>query len=168
MVEVQESRTIPELEAHHISTWGVTVVGNPERGYSLYNSKFMGRSFPLKGSTLKEATGSAMLAVIGAADHSPDALFRRRETPVREQKPGFVYFIGGEVGAVKIGFAVSPKSRLGDLQCGSPIKLEILATVAGMPRDERDYHKRFAAHRLHREWFERVPEILAEIERLNG
>lgn len=33
---------------------------------------------------------------------------------------------------------------------------------------ERDYHARFAAHRLRGEWFAPHPDILAEIEHLNG
>jgi hypothetical protein len=33
---------------------------------------------------------------------------------------------------------------------------------------EKMYHRRFAHRRLHGEWFERCPEIEAEIERLNN
>lgn len=78
----------------------------------------------------------------------------------------FVYFVAGEIGAVKIGSARDAEKRLRDLQCGSPIPLRILATVSGGLKVEAEYHRRFAAHRLHGEWFERVPEIEAEIARL--
>ncbi len=48
----------------------------------------------------------------------------------------------------------------------SPIPLRILAKTEGSRTQERAYHARFAAIRLHGEWFERTPEIEAEIERL--
>jgi hypothetical protein len=80
----------------------------------------------------------------------------------------FVYFIAGSVGAVKIGSARDVGKRLADLQCGSPIPLEVLATSEGGEKLEREYHRRFATHRLHGEWFERTPSLQAQIERLNG
>lgn len=77
-----------------------------------------------------------------------------------------IYFIGGDMGLIKIGLARDPERRLRTLQCGSPIPLRILASGPGSARDERMYHARFASHRLHGEWFTRHPDILAEIERL--
>lgn len=79
----------------------------------------------------------------------------------------FVYFVAGDVGGIKIGTAIDPQKRLTDLQCGSPIKLRILAVCDGGRGVEREYHARFSAHRLHGEWFDRHPDILAEIERLS-
>jgi hypothetical protein len=83
--------------------------------------------------------------------------------------PGhLVYFVGGETGPVKIGFTQQPiKERLKCIQNGSPVKLHVLATLNCTRINERFYHKRFAAYRLHGEWFERSAEILAEIDRLN-
>lgn len=78
-----------------------------------------------------------------------------------------VYFIGGADGPIKIGVAVNPIIRLNTLQTGNPAKLSILATVRGGMRQERIYHKQFAATRLQGEWFERTPELLAEIEWLS-
>ncbi len=75
-----------------------------------------------------------------------------------------VYFIGAAAGPIKIGVSVSPQSRLSGLQTSHHERLSILATVAGDAEVERAYHTRFAAHRLSGEWFERCPEILAEIE----
>lgn len=77
-----------------------------------------------------------------------------------------VYFIGGEDGPVKIGRAFVPEQRLKEIQCGYPYPLKVLATVCGGAGLERAYHERFAAHRLNGEWFERHPDILAEIESL--
>jgi hypothetical protein len=80
-----------------------------------------------------------------------------------------VYFVGGKTGPVKIGFTQQPmRERLKCIQNGSPIKLHVLATLNCTRINERLYHKRFAAFRLHGEWFERCPEIEAEIARLNA
>lgn len=87
----------------------------------------------------------------------------RSETLERQQ----VYFIGGDVGPVKIGKAMRPEGRLRDLQCGYPYELKVLALVEGGAGVEEGYHRQFAHCRLNGEWFERTPEILAEIDRLN-
>ena len=91
-----------------------------------------------------------------------------RTLPMKRKRPTTrIYFIGGDEGAIKIGAALDPERRLASLQCGSPITLRLLAEGPGSERDERVLHQRFAAHRRHGEWFERHPDILAEIERLN-
>jgi hypothetical protein len=78
-----------------------------------------------------------------------------------------VYFIASESGPIKIGKARSPKKRLKSLQTGHHEKLQILAWCWGGEEVEKAYHKRFDDRRLNGEWFERCPEILAEIDRLN-
>lgn len=77
-----------------------------------------------------------------------------------------VYFIGGDDGAIKIGVSVAPEARLKGIQTGSPIRLRILATTPGDVETEAAYHARFAGCRVQGEWFERTPELIAEIERL--
>jgi hypothetical protein len=79
-----------------------------------------------------------------------------------------VYFIGGDHGPIKIGYSVSPTDRLKCIQAHSPIVVRILATTMGGQELEAAYHYRFARSRLHGEWFERAPSILAEIARLNS
>lgn len=144
---------------------GMTVIGSPERGFRLLRHPGE-RHVLLCGKTLDRAYYEAAMGLLSERDI--DAAFKPPVGPPREPKLGMVYFIGGDIGGVKIGFASNPSLRVRDLQCGSPIKLRILATVPGLPADERAYHKRFAKHRLHGEWFERCPEILAEIERLSA
>lgn len=90
---------------------------------------------------------------------------RARKRPA--VRPSRVYFIGGETGLIKIGCSDDVEKRLHSLQGGSPIPLSILATESGGITVERFYHRKFREHRSHREWFERHPDILAEIERLN-
>jgi hypothetical protein len=89
------------------------------------------------------------------------------QTDQKGTVPKYCYFIGGEEGPVKIGFSVKPASRLRHIQSSSPSELKILATTTGGPDQEKLYHQLFAAARLHGEWFQRTPEIMAEIERMN-
>ena len=78
------------------------------------------------------------------------------------------YFIGAEDGPVKIGYTTKLKSRLQSIQNGYPYKLRVLALARGGMFRERYYHRLFWERRLHGEWFERCPEIEAEIERLSA
>jgi hypothetical protein len=87
--------------------------------------------------------------------------------PYDTDSPGLTYFIGGDVGAIKIGRSVNVTVRLKDIQACSPIPVRVLATREGVAR-ERLYHRKFAHRRLHGEWFKRCPEIEAEIERLSN
>jgi hypothetical protein len=80
----------------------------------------------------------------------------------------FVYFIHSESGGIKIGMAQDIDKRLRGLQTAHPAKLTLMASCLGGQPVEREYHKRFAEHRLHGEWFSPAPEILAEIDRLSS
>src|SRR5690606_31819981 len=42
-----------------------------------------------------------------------------------------IYFIGGDVGLIKIGLSVCPLERLASFQLGSPVDLRILALTLG-------------------------------------
>lgn len=79
-----------------------------------------------------------------------------------------VYFIGADEGPVKIGISADPKGRLATLNTASPVRLSILALCDGSADLECEYHSRFSGCRINGEWFERTPELLAEIERLNA
>ena len=82
-----------------------------------------------------------------------------------------IYFAAADDGPIKIGMSCDPKRRLRELRTKTGHDLKLLATFpthsVGSFSEYR-YHSRFAAHRLHGEWFERHPDILAEIARLNG
>lgn len=78
-----------------------------------------------------------------------------------------VYFIGGESGPIKIGLSRDPDARCREMKIGSPSDYRVLASVIGGCDLERAYHSRFEYAHLRGEWFERHPEIEAEIERLN-
>jgi hypothetical protein len=98
-------------------------------------------------------------------------LYQRRRAPetARRRIPGErkVYFIGCDTGPIKIGVSKNPEKRCRDMTIGAPDEYRVLATVIGGHELERAYHERFEFAHLRGEWFERRPEIEAEIERLN-
>jgi len=74
-----------------------------------------------------------------------------------------IYLIEAEgVGHIKIGFTDHDDAliRLAQLQTGSPVPLRLLGTIAGDELAEKDLHRRFAASKVHNEWFLPVPELL--------
>jgi hypothetical protein len=88
--------------------------------------------------------------------------------PDRLCRDGEAYFCGAEGGPVKIGFSKDPEERLYRLQTSHPERLHLWATAEGGEQAERDYHRQFADHRINGEWFQRCPEIEAEIDRLKA
>lgn len=121
-----------------------------------------GRSVFLTGKMVPGDNGQLVEQVVvsGGDGKLPD--FRPR---ILE---GTTYFVGPEGGPIKIGFASRLEYRLKDLRTMNAYPLVVHAKVFGPLTLERAYHARFAAHRLHGEWFAPHPDILAEIERLNG
>lgn len=95
------------------------------------------------------------------ADLDPDtpaAFVSRGKADVgRSTRNGLVYFIRFS-DRVKIGFTTDLAARLNDLPYD-----EVLVTVPGTMHDEKALHRRFAEHRVHREWFILVPEITDHI-----
>jgi hypothetical protein len=67
------------------------------------------------------------------------------------------------VGPIKIGCSRWPEKRLATFQVWSPEVLEIVVSVPGTFDDERNLHCRFSAYRLHSEWFEAAPAVLAVV-----
>lgn len=84
-----------------------------------------------------------------------------RNHPDRRER---VYFIRAQtLGLIKIGVAGDLDKRLAGLQCGSPDKLEVIGTIVGENKLERELHKRFAHLRQHGEWFSPGEDLLAYI-----
>jgi ribosomal protein S30 len=79
-----------------------------------------------------------------------------------------VYFIRpvGQVGPIKIGFSVAPDVRLIRMAAGSPLPLEIVATIPGSASLERAFHETFAYAHSHFEWFHPVDDLLRGIHAL--
>jgi hypothetical protein len=75
-----------------------------------------------------------------------------------------VYFVqANEGGPIKIGVAIDVRRRLSGLQNGSPMRLHVLGVVPGDRRLEVELHGRFAADRLHGEWFRETEALFAYI-----
>lgn len=97
-----------------------------------------------------------------------DAVKQMHRLADEQPEPGVAYFIGGDEGLIRIGVTLQLETRLKSIQSCSPIPLKVLATKPGGCLREAAYHCQFAEYRRHGEWFERHPDILAEIDRLNG
>lgn len=75
-----------------------------------------------------------------------------------------VYFVQDEEdGPIKIGVSTvrAFQERLHALQIGNPRRLHVRRLVLGSHGLERLLHKRYAEHKIHGEWFEPHPEVLA-------
>lgn len=85
----------------------------------------------------------------------------------RPSDKGLVYFMrrADGVGPVKIGCSKWPEQRLQSMTQWSPEPLEIVASAEGTFGDERRLHRQFAEFRLHAEWFEAAPPVLAAVSR---
>lgn len=81
--------------------------------------------------------------------------------------PPVVYVIGRQQSSIaKIGFTSrDPRKRLGGIQTGSPVKLEVLWWFFGSFEDEQRLHEEFSHCRLESEWFDfqdEEPDILVK------
>jgi hypothetical protein len=83
-------------------------------------------------------------------------------------EPPFIYFMKpvGMTGPIKIGCSFMPERRLSTLSTWSPFELEIITTIAGGQRLERNIHECFADLHSHREWFRPGQRLLDVICRL--
>lgn len=80
-----------------------------------------------------------------------------------------IYFVqAGEDGPIKIGLASNVVSRVAALQTGCAQKLILLLQCKGDRDLEKSLHQKFAAHRLHGEWFRPDAEIVSEIDAIRS
>lgn len=78
-----------------------------------------------------------------------------------------VYFIRcAETRRVKIGLSADPFKRVSKINSDSPYPVELLAVEDGGAERESELHRRFAAIRLHGEWFAASDDLMAHIETL--
>jgi uncharacterized protein (DUF433 family) len=86
----------------------------------------------------------------------------------RPSEAGLVYFMrrADGVGPIKIGCSKHTARRVQSCQVWSPEPLEIVASVAGTFADEWRLHSEFKDYRLHGEWFEAAPPLLALVARV--
>lgn len=90
-----------------------------------------------------------------------------QKTWLTDKTVGQVYFIQARSGGpIKIGKAVDPKQRLGQLQTSHPEPLVIIGVMEGGLEMEKQLHIRFSAYRVHGEWFMPCDELLEYIRSL--
>lgn len=78
--------------------------------------------------------------------------------PIRNQS--FVYFIEAEdTEFFKIGCSMDPRQRLMELQTASPFNLQLVATLVGGARKEKEIHSLFKLDRYRGEWFKYSKEL---------
>ncbi len=81
-------------------------------------------------------------------------------------KFSYVYFIqGSDGGPVKIGRSVDVERRLKELQAESPVRLVLREKLRGGADDEHQLQAKYAANRIHGEWFEPHPSMPGVIHR---
>jgi len=68
---------------------------------------------------------------------------------------------------VKIGFTSSDvRKRVKSWSTGSPGQVVVIKEIGGSKRLEREFHNRYAEHRVEasgREWFEATPEMVKDL-----
>jgi hypothetical protein len=81
-----------------------------------------------------------------------------------------VYFIQQDYpyGPVKIGTAIEPLTRLGELQVGNPKTLTLLYTLPGGREVEAKLHNEFAPLHIRGEWYKYLPWMLNIVKRLEA
>jgi hypothetical protein len=81
----------------------------------------------------------------------------------KQAPEGFVYFIdGGD--CIKVGYSRSLESRSKKMSTDAPVELKVLHIEPGTFKQEKIFHRHFAAIRLRGEWFRKTPGLLAFIE----
>ena len=84
---------------------------------------------------------------------------------MKRNKQGVVYLIGNSANRlVKIGKTVDMDKRLHDLQCGSPVALEVLWRHRGEFELETYLLRAFASKRHHGDWFDLGPDPVQTVE----
>lgn len=82
-------------------------------------------------------------------------------------RQGWIYYIEAkDSGAVKIGYARNPASRIGHIQTGNHEELVLLALEKGDRELEVSRHQQFAELRIRGEWFTKGDALRNHIESL--
>lgn len=105
---------------------------------------------------------------------SPVAWDKRQYTKAYSKDPdldgyrGYVYFVGGATGDVKIGYSRNPWARIKELQTANPEKLSVVATIRTTEVSERRVPELFERERVNGEWFKRSPVIVKAIKAIRS
>lgn len=76
-----------------------------------------------------------------------------------------VYFLNApSVGRIKIGTAIYPEERILAIRLISPVPVELIGSIKGGYKEEKELHNKFSSLRRHGEWFESSNELTKFIE----
>lgn len=103
------------------------------------------------GEALPQATEAAAACLPPPATADKHLLFWNRR--LKGDERSYVYVIKAYDGAIKIGIAVNPRSRLATLQTAQARPLELLYVIPGSHKMEQALHQRLKESRLLGEWF---------------
>jgi hypothetical protein len=127
---------------------------DPRSPYWQYNFQVSGRRY--FGSTKTESEQEAQAFEREARLHAKHGLWDKlHQHKQRARRPIVLYVVHAKGGTrFKIGITRDPKCRLGDLQVGSSVPLELVSTtnVASVD-EERHAHRVLAQWRGQGEWF---------------
>lgn len=113
--------------------------------------------------TLSDQALSGRTAYLMRAAEAADWTVKSAPIPNRKRPSLFTYFIGCEVGPLKIGIARCAYQRLQTLQTANPSEMFLYAYAPGGLDLERQLHREFKEYRIRGEWFERSEPILRRI-----
>lgn len=123
-------------------------------------------SIALKGTPMEESFNSYLSSIRYTKSYLfslyvKDASKKRK---IEEQAKSVVYFfIDKNKKTLKIGTSINWKERLKSIQTTCSTEIDILKTIPGDVRTEREWHHRFAKYRLQGEWFTASKELLMAI-----
>lgn len=91
---------------------------------------------------------------------------REHDAARRAGSKGYVYLVAEApkppFEAVKIGWSMSPATRVAGLQTGNPRKLYVLASKTGTEADEAALHAKYIKQNVLQEWFRPTAQLLSE------
>lgn len=129
--------------------------------------RFNGHDRGLANQALTEVRAGTPMVELPVSLKGP--LYRevgRLWAQIEREHPGWfkwLYVIqAGEDGPVKIGVSDNPAERLRTLQQANAEELRVLCCWSTLTTEEKDWHRQFAHARLRGEWFEPLPELIAE------
>jgi hypothetical protein len=121
-----------------------------------------GKAAPIDGPRVL-TRGAALVAemerLYGPDDFLVKALRATQDTPAQApagERSGIVYLLEcTKTGALKVGFTGDElRKRFLSISGSAPYPLRVLAQFFGPMRKEKEIHKKFAAVRIHHEWYE--------------
>ena len=123
----------------------------------------MGRSrSPLRWNDAQRRAAAFRLYA-DSKDRTNEVLRKREERDQQmRRRGGFVYFIpAGEGGDIKIGWAIDPDRRLGELQTANSEPLRIIGKIPGTRTTEYSAQCHFQKYWKRGEWYRPAAELIA-------